>query len=91
MQLQYYPCIKRIIDNLYFVINELFCNSRITLLCIAKEVFFKQIALNGSMHGAYMGPTHACIQLWLIMSGKVLGNGRCILLCFLVQLKDFSV
>jgi len=38
-------CIKRI-DNLYFVINELFCNALITLLCIAKEALFKQTALN---------------------------------------------
>ena len=30
------PYIKRI-DKLYFVSNELFCNSLITLLCIAKE------------------------------------------------------
>jgi len=44
MQLQL-PCIKRI-DNLYFVLNELFCNSLITLLCIAKEVLFEQTALN---------------------------------------------
>ena len=40
MQLQYYPCIKRI-DSLYFVINELFCNSLIMLLCIAKEALFE--------------------------------------------------
>ena len=45
MQLQYYPYIKRI-DNLYFVINELLCDSLITLLCIAKEALFKQIAQN---------------------------------------------
>jgi len=32
-------CIKTI-DNLYFVINELFCNSLIMLLCIAKEALF---------------------------------------------------
>jgi len=34
------------IGNLFFVINELFCNSLITLLCIAKEALFKQTALN---------------------------------------------
>jgi len=44
MQLQL-PCIKNI-DNLYFVMNELFCNSLITLLCIAKEALFEQTALN---------------------------------------------
>jgi len=44
MQLQL-PCIKRI-DNLYFVINELFCNSVITLLRIAKEALFEQTALS---------------------------------------------
>ena len=38
-------CMKRI-DNLYSVINELFCNSLIMLLRIAKEVLFKQTALN---------------------------------------------
>ena len=40
MQLQL-PCI----NNLYFVINELFCNFLIMLLCIAKEVIFEQTAL----------------------------------------------
>ena len=38
------PCIKRL-DNLYSVIDELFCNYLITLLC-AKEVLFEQTALN---------------------------------------------
>ena len=42
MQLQL-PCIKRI-DNLYFVINELFCNSLIMLLCIAKEVLHTEVS-----------------------------------------------
>jgi len=41
MQLQL-PCIKRI-DNLHFIINELFCNSLITLLCIAKEALFNKL------------------------------------------------
>ena len=40
MQLQL-PCIKRI-DNLYFAINELFCN----VAKHAKEVIFEQTALN---------------------------------------------
>ena len=40
MQLQL-PCI----NNLYFVINELFCNFLIMLLSIAKEVIFEQTAL----------------------------------------------
>ena len=40
LQLQL-PCNKRI-DNLYFIINKLICNSLITLLCVA---IFKQITL----------------------------------------------
>ena len=47
------PCSKLInyYDNkelivVYFVINEFFCNSLIMLLCIAKEVLFKQVAQN---------------------------------------------
>ena len=35
---------------LYFVINELFYNSLIMLLCIAKEALFEQIALNKILH-----------------------------------------
>ena len=31
------------IDNLYFVINELFCNSLITLLWIAKEALLNKL------------------------------------------------
>jgi len=44
MQLQL-SCINWI-DNLYFVINELFCNSSIMLLYIAKEALFVKTALN---------------------------------------------
>ena len=53
MQLQF-SCIKRI-NNLYFVINELFCNSLITLLCIAKEVLLKQTALNHRYYNTWIG------------------------------------
>ena len=38
-------CNKRI-DSLYFINNELSCNSLITLLCIAKEALFEHVALN---------------------------------------------
>jgi len=48
-------CIKRI-HYLYFVINELFTDSLVTLLCIAKEALFEQTAL-----------TKHCTQKYLLM------------------------
>ena len=33
-----------------FVIGELFCNSLITLLCIAKEAIFEQTAFNAQKY-----------------------------------------
>ena len=47
---------------LYFVINELFCNSLSTLPCIAREALLEQTALNKTLH------TEVSFQLFYSLS-----------------------
>ena len=43
-------CNNAVIVILDFIIGELFCNSLITLLCIAKETHLEQTAFNNFLH-----------------------------------------